>query len=90
MNWTFSGLSGISGLPAEYPPGYTKPITDSNGTVLANAVFNIQQLPGNGVISLTGHLTDHAAVRVHPGVGHDRLGDPRRHHLLADPREAVR
>jgi len=52
-SWTFGGMTGISGLPAQVPPMYTKPITKSNGTVLANAVFNIQNLPGDGSIGLT-------------------------------------
>ncbi|WP_158893557.1 hypothetical protein [Amycolatopsis anabasis] len=52
-NWHFSGLSGITGLPSPMPVNYTKPITKSNGTVLANAVFNIQTLPGDGSIALT-------------------------------------
>lgn len=52
-NWSFGGLSGISGLPSPVPAKYTKPITKSNGTVLANAVFNIQNLPGDGSIGLT-------------------------------------
>ncbi len=52
-NWSFGGLSGISGLPSPVPAGYTKPLTKSNGTVLANAVFNIQNLPGDGSIGLT-------------------------------------
>ncbi|HWD06504.1 MAG TPA: hypothetical protein VG674_29110 [Amycolatopsis sp.] len=52
-NWTFSGLGGISGLPSPMPASYTKPITKADGTVLANAVFNSQTLPGDGSISLT-------------------------------------
>jgi hypothetical protein len=52
-NWTFSGLGGITGLPSPMPANYTKPLTKSNGTVLANAVFNTQTLPGDGSISLT-------------------------------------
>ncbi|QRP45466.1 hypothetical protein [Amycolatopsis sp. FDAARGOS 1241] len=52
-NWTFSGLAGITGLPSPMPANYTKPITKANGTVLANAVFNTQTLPGDGSISLT-------------------------------------
>lgn len=51
--WSFGGMTGISGLPAQVPVAYTKPITKSNGTVLANAVFNIQNLPGDGSIGLT-------------------------------------
>jgi hypothetical protein len=52
-NWTFSGLGGITGLPSPMPANYTKPLTKSNGTALANAVFNTQTLPGDGSISLT-------------------------------------
>ncbi|GAA4539796.1 hypothetical protein [Amycolatopsis samaneae] len=52
-NWTFGGLSGITGLPSPMPANYTKPLTKSGGTVLANAVFNTQTLPGDGSISLT-------------------------------------
>ena len=52
-SWSFGGLSGISGLPAQVPPKYTKPITKTGGTVLANAVFNVQNLPGDGSIGLT-------------------------------------
>ncbi|MEV6896808.1 hypothetical protein [Amycolatopsis sp. NPDC051372] len=52
-NWTFSGLAGITGPPSPVPAGYTKPITKAGGTVLANAVFNTQTLPGDGSISLT-------------------------------------
>ena len=52
-NWTFSGLGGITGLPSPMPANYSKPLTKTNGTVLANAVFNTQTLPGDGSISLT-------------------------------------
>ncbi|GAA1022759.1 MULTISPECIES: hypothetical protein [Amycolatopsis] len=52
-NWTLSGLTGISGLPSPIPANYTKPLTKSDGTVLANAVFNIQTLPGDGSMTLT-------------------------------------
>ena len=53
-SWTFAGLSGISGLPSPVPTNYTKAITKpNNGPVLANAVFNILQLPGDGSISMT-------------------------------------
>lgn len=52
-NWTFSGLSGIGALPSSVPANYTKPIKKSSGTVLANAVFNIVDTPGDGSISLT-------------------------------------
>lgn len=52
-NWTLSGLTGISGLPSPIPANYTKPLTKSDGTVLANAVFNVQTLPGDGSMTLT-------------------------------------
>ncbi|WP_406640398.1 hypothetical protein [Amycolatopsis sp. WGS_07] len=52
-NWTLSGLSGITGLPSPIPANYTKPLTKTDGTVLANAVFNIQTLPGDGSMTLT-------------------------------------
>lgn len=52
--WTFSGLTGISGLPSSIPAGYVKPIKKGvNGPVLANAEFNISEQPGDGSISLT-------------------------------------
>lgn len=54
VQWTFSGLTGISGLPSSIPAGYVKPIKKGvNGPVLANAVFNISEQPGDGSISLT-------------------------------------
>ena len=53
-SWTFTGLSGISGLPSPVPTNYTKAITKpNNGPVLANAVFNILDQPGDGSIALT-------------------------------------
>ncbi|WP_033291123.1 hypothetical protein [Amycolatopsis jejuensis] len=52
-NWTFSGLSGITGLPSPMPANYAKPLTKTDGTVLATAVFNGQSLPGDGSIDLT-------------------------------------
>lgn len=51
--WTFSGMAGVSGFPTPFPTNYTKPITKRDGTVLANAVFNIVELPGDGTISMT-------------------------------------
>jgi hypothetical protein len=54
VSWSFSGLSGISGLPSPVPANYTKAITKpNNGPVLADAVFNIVQQPGDGSISMT-------------------------------------
>lgn len=52
-NWTYGGMSGIPNPPSPVPVGYVSPIKKSNGTVLANAVFNIQNLPGDGSIGLT-------------------------------------
>ncbi|MFI5583967.1 hypothetical protein ACIA5G_02950 [Amycolatopsis sp. NPDC051758] len=52
-NWTYGGMSGIPNPPSPVPVGYVSPLKKSNGTVLANAVFNIQNLPGDGSIGLT-------------------------------------
>ena len=52
-NWTYSGLSGIPNPPSPVPVGHVSPLRKSDGTVLANAVFNIQNLPGDGSIGLT-------------------------------------
>jgi hypothetical protein len=52
-NWSFSGMTGITGFPNPVPESWTKPITKSNGTVLANAVFNIVEKPGDGRIGVT-------------------------------------
>jgi hypothetical protein len=51
--WTYGGMSGITNPPNPVPVGYSTPLKKSNGTVLANAVFNIQNLPGDGSIGLT-------------------------------------
>ncbi|MFC3449781.1 hypothetical protein [Amycolatopsis speibonae] len=52
-SWTYGGATGIGTLPSPVPVGYVKPITKSNGTLLAEAVFNEQTLPGDGSIGLT-------------------------------------
>ncbi|MFJ7210537.1 hypothetical protein [Amycolatopsis sp. NPDC098790] len=52
-NWGYGGMAGIPNPPSPVPVGYVAPIKKSNGTVLANAVFNIQNLPGDGSIGLT-------------------------------------
>ncbi|MGW5744603.1 hypothetical protein [Amycolatopsis sp. NPDC003861] len=52
-NWTYGGLSGIANPPSPVPVGYVSPLRKPDGTVLANAVFNIQDLPGDGSIGLT-------------------------------------
>ncbi len=51
--WTYNGLSGIPNPPSPVPVGYVSPIRKPDGTALANAVFNIQELPGDGSIGLT-------------------------------------
>ncbi|WP_020662886.1 hypothetical protein [Amycolatopsis benzoatilytica] len=51
--WSLSGLSGIPNLPPQIPPNYSMPLTKSDGTVLATAVFNGQTLPGDGSMELT-------------------------------------
>ncbi|EOD67467.1 hypothetical protein [Amycolatopsis vancoresmycina] len=52
-NWTYGGLSGIPNPPSPVPPSYVSPIRKTDGTTLANAVFNVQTLPGDGSIELT-------------------------------------
>ncbi|WP_181771878.1 hypothetical protein [Amycolatopsis pittospori] len=52
-SWSYSAASGLGTLPNPVPVGYVKPITKSNGTLLAEAIFNEQTLPGNGSIGLT-------------------------------------
>ncbi|SEB29540.1 hypothetical protein SAMN04489727_0178 [Amycolatopsis tolypomycina] len=52
-NWSYGGMSGITNPPNPVPVGYVSPIRKADGTVLANAVFNIQSLPGDGSIGLT-------------------------------------
>jgi len=52
-SWTFSGMTGIGSLPSPVPANYPKAITKSGGIVLATALFNIVDLPGDGSISLT-------------------------------------
>ncbi|GAB3707064.1 hypothetical protein GCM10027598_09990 [Amycolatopsis oliviviridis] len=52
-SWTYGGATGLGTLPSPVPVGYVKPITKSNGTLLAEAVFNEQTLPGDGSIALT-------------------------------------
>ncbi|WP_409183564.1 hypothetical protein F9C11_03980 [Amycolatopsis sp. VS8301801F10] len=72
-NWTLSGLTGITGLPSPIPANYTKPLTKSDGTLLANAVFNLQTLPGDGSMTLTMLRIDFAPASGATGsvtVGH--------------------
>ncbi|WP_340684847.1 hypothetical protein LCL61_42035 [Amycolatopsis coloradensis] len=52
-SWTYGGATGLGTLPSPVPVGYVKPITKSNGTLLAEAIFNEQTLPGDGSIGLT-------------------------------------
>ncbi|WP_410656700.1 hypothetical protein [Amycolatopsis sp. lyj-112] len=51
--WTYGGATGLGTLPSPVPVGYVKPITKSDGTLLAEAIFNEQTLPGDGSIGLT-------------------------------------
>jgi len=52
-SWTYGGMSGIANPPRPVPVGYVSPLRKPDGTVLANAVFNSQSLPGDGSIGLT-------------------------------------
>ncbi|MFB9683355.1 hypothetical protein [Amycolatopsis plumensis] len=52
-NWTYGGMSGITNPPSPVPAGYVSPIRKADGTALANAVFNVQDLPGDGSVGLT-------------------------------------
>lgn len=52
-NWTFGGMSGLTNPPNPVPASYVSPIRKPDGTALANAVFNIQNLPGDGSVGLT-------------------------------------
>jgi hypothetical protein len=52
-NWTYDGIAGIPNPPSPVPAGYVSPIKKADGTVLANAVFNTQHLPGDGSVELT-------------------------------------
>ena len=51
--WGFSGLSGLPALPSPVPPNYAQTISRPNGTLLATAVFNIVNQPGDGSTNLT-------------------------------------
>ncbi|SDY69583.1 hypothetical protein SAMN05421504_106420 [Amycolatopsis xylanica] len=51
--WSYGGLSGIPALPNPVPEKHTVPLKKPDGTVLANAVFNIHDKPGDGSIALT-------------------------------------
>ncbi len=52
-SWTYGGATGLGTLPSPVPVGYVKELTKSNGTLLAKAFFNEQDLPGDGSIKLT-------------------------------------
>lgn len=52
-SWSYGGATGLGTLPSPVPVGYVKPITKSNGTLLAEAIFNEQALPGDGSVGLT-------------------------------------
>jgi hypothetical protein len=43
--WSFSGMSGVSGLPAQIPTNYRHPVKKSDGTVLAEITFGEATLP---------------------------------------------
>ncbi|KZB81943.1 hypothetical protein [Amycolatopsis regifaucium] len=51
--WSYGGATGLGTLPSPVPVGYVKPITKSDGTLLAEAIFNEQALPGDGSIGQT-------------------------------------
>lgn len=51
--WSYGGMTGIAALPNPVPVNHTVPLKKSDGTVLANAVFNIHDAPGDGSIGLT-------------------------------------
>jgi hypothetical protein len=52
--WSFSGLAGLPDLPQQIPADYTVPITDADGQLLANVIFNetILPYPNDGGITL--------------------------------------
>ena len=52
-DWGFSGLSGLPALPSPVPANYAQTINRADGTVLATAVFNIVNQPGDGSTSMT-------------------------------------
>lgn len=55
-SWSFSGLTGLSGLPQQIPSNYTKPITGTGGKVVANAIVNEVILPDPNDGSITLNL----------------------------------
>lgn len=52
--WSFSGLTGLTGLPQQIPTNYTVPITGSGGTHVADVIFDEVVLPNpnDGSIAL--------------------------------------
>ncbi|KAA2255490.1 hypothetical protein F0L68_28455 [Solihabitans fulvus] len=52
--WSFSGMSGISGLPQQIPNNYVAHVKKTNGTVLADVTVNEVMLPdpNDGSIAL--------------------------------------
>lgn len=63
-SWGLSGMSGLPALPSPVTPNYPEKITAVDGTVLATAVFDIIDQPGDGSTSLTMMRIDFA-----PGSG---------------------
>ncbi|MEC3976561.1 hypothetical protein [Amycolatopsis sp. H20-H5] len=51
-SWTFGGMSGLTAPPSPTPANYVQPITRPDGTVVANAMFNEQIIPGDGSVAL--------------------------------------
>ncbi|CRK58010.1 hypothetical protein [Alloactinosynnema sp. L-07] len=54
-SWTYSGMTGLTGLPNPMPQNFVKEIKRSNGVLLATAKFNEVTLPNpnDGSIALT-------------------------------------
>ncbi|WP_436496433.1 hypothetical protein [Actinokineospora sp. HUAS TT18] len=54
-SWTYSGMTGLTGLPNPMPRNFVKEIKRSNGVLLATAKFNEIVLPdpNDGSIALT-------------------------------------
>jgi hypothetical protein len=65
--WSFGGLSGVTGLPAQIPSNYVYQVKKSNGTVLAEITFGEYILPdpSDGSISLNA-----LHIRFQPGSGY--------------------
>ncbi|WP_394614427.1 hypothetical protein JNUCC0626_31670 [Lentzea sp. JNUCC 0626] len=52
-SWSYEDASGLGTLPSPMPERYVKPITKTDGTLLAEAIFNLRHLPGDGSVGLT-------------------------------------